>query len=1029
MGKLTPRDLLLFHRLMRDSLSHDEDVLGREIESFCSINDMEGESDKLMQLQVSLEQRKGCIIFGPVGSGKSCLWQTLKSSLIQRGELIQTFVLNPKSMEKVKLLGSLDSHTGEWKDGVLTKIIRKVTSEDFVHSKNWIICDGDIDPEWIESLNSVLDDNQLLTLPNGERFKLGDNINFLFETRDLTFVSPATISRNAIVTMEHRGSSLSQRIIDKWLDTKRLPDEFQIWVKQYIPPAVELASKFESSIQLDSLALTWNCLKNIKDCKSEGIFINNLSRALCVHLPSNDRDKRMKELMTCIGILSGGNYNKFHCDTNESNRLFFETHGMIPVRAVVSTWDVLRSWTESKEHIILIGSPGSGKSAMIESSVTYRQGYVRTHIFHCTYETKPQDIISIIKEVCSLCSKSDGMSYHPRENKTTVLHIKYIESVSSDEYGTCFLVSFLHQLIDYHGFYDDDGTFYQLINFQLIISTKSHGVNRLMLRRFRVAFVDSPTENDLISFCETFLDNFSLSQVADENGKNHITCVLVDLFELIVSLCNGSGCAILYLSFNILKEMLQNLCRYKICGKDIGIVLALEFDCAIDAMLHSVERLDLEKHVLTEAVTSYLKEKKLIDSNDFMRYYSGVEKIREGQDQLVVLTEGEIRKKILSIDFSIVGLQSHLILQNTSYYFSRIEHGLITGHQHILLIGEQGTGRKSTLRLVCSLHSIHYKTLSLTSRWDISSFRSQVKKILLQTGLEGEEVCLHLEMHQFTTSSMFVMVSDIMSGSPCLIYSLFSPKERGLIYSTLEEYAQSTDDHSHTTQEHFLRRIDRNLHICLSIDDSDLSTFIAKYPLLIKKTSKVCFVPWTNYCYQNICRSIIDNTCTERLKRDIFFVEFEQTVVEGAFIDVHKTTISMGSTNHHFQDMVQTWANLISNKNVVMQKKFERLKLGLNKLNETKKSVYLLQEITKETQAKVTQAQATADEAMKAITDEMSSAQTKTNEIRELKSELETKSKENQLRKLDIEKELAKIQPVLKSAQEGKLIVYFVQTR
>jgi dynein heavy chain 2 len=65
--------------------------------------------------------------------------------------------------------------------------------------QSWIVCDGDVDPEWVESLNSVLDDNRLLTMPSGERIQFGPNVNFLFETHDLSCASPATISRMGMI--------------------------------------------------------------------------------------------------------------------------------------------------------------------------------------------------------------------------------------------------------------------------------------------------------------------------------------------------------------------------------------------------------------------------------------------------------------------------------------------------------------------------------------------------------------------------------------------------------------------------------------------------------------------------------------------------------------------------------------------------------------------------------------------------------------------------------------------------------------
>ena len=41
-----------------------------------------------------------------------------------------------------------------------------------MHQNKWTILDGDIDPEWIESLNTVMDDNRVLTLVSNDRIPL-----------------------------------------------------------------------------------------------------------------------------------------------------------------------------------------------------------------------------------------------------------------------------------------------------------------------------------------------------------------------------------------------------------------------------------------------------------------------------------------------------------------------------------------------------------------------------------------------------------------------------------------------------------------------------------------------------------------------------------------------------------------------------------------------------------------------------------------------------------------------------------------
>merc|ERR1719253_2128095 len=65
--------------------------------------------------------------------------------------------------------------------------------------RQWIMFDGDVDPEWAENLNSVLDDSKLLTLPNGERLAIPPNGRIMFEVETLKYATLATVSRCGMV--------------------------------------------------------------------------------------------------------------------------------------------------------------------------------------------------------------------------------------------------------------------------------------------------------------------------------------------------------------------------------------------------------------------------------------------------------------------------------------------------------------------------------------------------------------------------------------------------------------------------------------------------------------------------------------------------------------------------------------------------------------------------------------------------------------------------------------------------------------
>ena len=64
---------------------------------------------------------------------------------------------------------------------------REINKPTDKNEKRYIVFDGDVDALWVENMNSVMDDNRLLTLANGERIRLQKHCALLFEVGKINF--------------------------------------------------------------------------------------------------------------------------------------------------------------------------------------------------------------------------------------------------------------------------------------------------------------------------------------------------------------------------------------------------------------------------------------------------------------------------------------------------------------------------------------------------------------------------------------------------------------------------------------------------------------------------------------------------------------------------------------------------------------------------------------------------------------------------------------------------------------------------
>ncbi|XP_065348136.1 dynein axonemal heavy chain 7-like [Cloeon dipterum] len=282
-SKYTSYDLIVFQEILARTFSINECGLEAKqarqqlmecVRKVCSSKNLqptESFVESIAKMCSALRVKQGVIVLGQPLAGKTTAYQVLAAALNElENKKVQMTVINPKSLTLEQLYGAFDPMTHEWTDGVLPKCYRQMALSNSQNRK-WLIFDGPIDSSWAESLNTVLDDSRRLFLMSGENCFLPSGMNLMFETDELTNVSPAFVSRCGISYISTEAVGW-RSLLKSWIQNLPgvLKDHLQIITdlfERFCPPLINMHRKgiFKSEFPLMECNLL-RSTTNIYDC-------------------------------------------------------------------------------------------------------------------------------------------------------------------------------------------------------------------------------------------------------------------------------------------------------------------------------------------------------------------------------------------------------------------------------------------------------------------------------------------------------------------------------------------------------------------------------------------------------------------------------------------------------------------------------------------------------------------------------------------------------------------------------------------